>query len=152
MSWEDCVGFPECAASVIIQPWMTVIVIPILALFFGGLAKWILARGKLIRDYFLLGIELTLTSLALSFTNMFDWIRVAATTPRNVDLDYPPVILSGATAFVSMVMLLIVIALMGAYVDKKAGPGRSSIDWGWFLLINALGAIPLGITAALLIG
>lgn len=126
--------------------------IPIIAIFFGGLAKWILAGGVAIRDYFLVGIDLALTSLALSFINIFNWIRGAVAAQATESLEFLPLIFAGSIAFVSIVVLLFVIALMGAYVNKQEPEGQPSISWPWFWVINALGGIPLGISAALLIG
>ena len=152
ISWESCDGARECLASLIVHPLTIVILIPTLAVFFGGLVKWILAGGRAIRDYFLVGVEVALTSLVLAFTSMFDWVRRAVVTPDGEALEYPPQIFAGSIALVSVVVLLFVIALMGAYVDKRAPKGTPSITWLWFWLINGMGAAPLGIAAVLLIG
>ena len=48
ISWEICAGARECTAWLIIHPLTIVIVIPTLAVIFGGLVKWILAGGPLL--------------------------------------------------------------------------------------------------------
>ena len=82
--------------------------------------------------------------MVLSFTSMFDWIRRTVATPDGDAMGYPPLIFAGSIAFVSVVVLLFVIALMGAYVDKQAPEGVPSITWPWLWVIKGLGAAPLG--------
>ena len=146
---------------------MIVIGVPISVVGIGGAINWILAHGEPNRDYFLLGVELVLAAMALCFTTIFDWIRRVILSPgkptteiapvnSNPDVasgistpDLAPLIFAVSVTLVSVVALLFIVAMMGAYLKANAQP---SISWGWWLVINLLGAIPLGTAAALLLG
>ena len=130
---------------------MTVIGIPLVVAVISGVIKWILAQRKPIRDYFLLGTDLSLSSLALCFATIFGWIRKAVLDGDGGDSNSDNLLYAVTMALASVVALLFVIAIMGAYVNKEAPEGQPSIGWVSFWFVNILGGVPLGVSAALLL-
>jgi hypothetical protein len=129
--------------------------VPLLILLFGGLIKWILSGGPAPRrDHFLLGIELSLTSMALAFTGLFEWVRNDVLQPSGSHSDPFVLLLYIVLSFTSLAALLIVMALMRAYVDQydaNEAANQPTISWWRFVGINAAGASPLGIALVSLI-
>jgi hypothetical protein len=149
LTWTSCQGAQQCFAWGLTLPITTVVIVPLIAVLLGGLIKWAVAQASPILDYFMLGIELTISAVATSFTFMFDWGRKSLLGPVE---PLPPLLISFAVAIVSFVMLIVVMALMGTFINKSAPVGKSSINAWQLMAINIAGALPFGLSALLLIG
>lgn len=123
--------------------------VPLLVLGLGGVIKWALHGGKYPRrDFFLVGIELALTAITLSFTNIFDWFRKDMALAANLPSNYFEVLLYVSQLLVALTALLVVLGAMRHYIDNIDREPR--VGWGRWFFINGIGGMPRGFTVYLL--
>lgn len=140
--------------DILTAPWMGGLLVPLIILGLGGAIKWALHGGKYPRrDFFLLGIEFSLTAITLSFTNIFDWFRRIINLPNSSQPDYFEVLLYLLQLLAALAALLVVLGVMRHYIDglRRNPLPIPIIGWGRWCVINGIGGAPLGFTVFLLV-